>query len=90
MPVEFKQAKYTFRCTFCQCKIIQGSLYLYTHGFGSWNYCKNCTVKKSKYGYDQSDFNHFRPEANYGYYDFKDSHDQEWDQIRTLRELYKI
>ncbi len=90
MSVRLEQAAFTFSCTFCETKIIQGSLFLYTHGFGSWNYCKNCTVKRSKYSWDQEDFKHFRPEANYNYYDFKDKHDLEWDQIRTLRELYKI
>ncbi len=91
MPVEFQQASITLSCSFCERRIIQGSLYLYTHGFGSWNYCQHCTIKRSKYSWNQEDFKHFRPEeANLFYYDFKDKHNLEWDQRRTLRELYKI
>lgn len=91
MVVELRQAGNTFQCSKCTAKIIQGSIYLRTACMYNSNYyCRSCTRKRNSYCYDNEDFKHFRPEANYNYYDFKDEYDLDWDQIRTLRELYKI
>jgi len=61
MSETIKQS-YGLHCFKCDRIVMEGSLYLHSAGFGSWNYCKYCAVKIK--GYDLEDFKNFRPEAD--------------------------